>query len=78
MFIRGLFAIGQWILLYYAMTLGNTGTAITIGNITPIFVLFISIIFLKEKFNWKKALAALAILVISHVFNNIFKDSANM
>ncbi|MES2023779.1 MAG: EamA family transporter [Patescibacteria group bacterium] len=64
-FIRGLFVIGQWILLYYAITLGNTGVAVTLGNITPIFVLFLSLIFLKEKFNWKKALAAIAILAIS-------------
>ncbi len=64
-FIRGLFVIGQWILLYYALTLGSTGVAVTLGNITPIFVLFLSIVFLKEKFNWKKALAALAILAIS-------------
>ena len=64
-FIRGLFVIGQWILLYYALTLGNTGVAVTLGNITPIFVLFLSILFLKEKFNWKKALAAAAILAIS-------------
>jgi drug/metabolite transporter (DMT)-like permease len=64
-FIRGLFVIGQWILLYYAITLGNTGVAVTLGNITPIFVLFLSIIFLKESFSWKKSLAALAILIIS-------------
>jgi len=64
-FIRGLFVIGQWILLYYAITLGNTGVAITLGNITPIFVLFLSIIFLKESFSWKKSLAALVILIIS-------------
>lgn len=64
-FIRGLFVIGQWVLLYYALTLGSSGVAVTLGNITPIFVLFLSIIFLKEKFNWKKALAALAILAIS-------------
>ncbi len=64
-FVRGLFVIGQWVLLYYAITLGSTGVAVTLGNITPVFVLFFSLIFLKEKFNWKKALAASAILALS-------------
>lgn len=64
-FIRGLFVISQWVLLYYALTLGNTGVAVTLGNITPVFVLFLSIIFLKESFSWKKVLAAIAILILS-------------
>lgn len=64
-FIRGLFVIGQWVLLYYAITLGSTGVAVTLGNITPVFVLFFSLIFLREKFNWKKVLAAVAILAVS-------------
>lgn len=64
-FLRGLFVIGQWILLYYALTLGSTGVAVTLGNITPIFVLFLGIVFLKEGFNWKKALAAIAVLALS-------------
>ena len=64
-FIRGLFVIGQWVLLYYALTLGSAGVAVTLGNITPVFVLFLSLIFLRENFNWKKALAALAILAVS-------------
>jgi transporter family protein len=64
-FLRGLFVIAQWILLYYALTLGSTGVAITLGNITPIFVLLISAIVLKERVNSKKILAALAILILS-------------
>ncbi len=64
-FLRGLFVIGQWILLYYALTLGSTGVAVTLGNITPVFVLFFSIIFLRESFSWKKVLAAAAILAVS-------------
>jgi drug/metabolite transporter (DMT)-like permease len=66
-FIRGLFVIGQWVLLYYALTLGSAGVAVTLGNITPIFVLFLGALFLKEKLNWKKALAAVAILILSFV-----------
>ena len=64
-FFRGLFVIGQWILLYYALTLGNTGVAVTLGNITPVFVLLMSILFLSESFNWKKMLAAAGILILS-------------
>lgn len=64
-FTRGLFVIGQWVLLYYALTLGSTGVAVTLGNITPIFVLFLSIFFLNERSNWKKILAAVAVLGVS-------------
>ncbi len=64
-FVRGLFVIGQWVLLYYALTLGSAGIAVTLGNITPVFVLFFSLLFLREKFHWKKALAAGAILAVS-------------
>jgi len=64
-FVRGLFVIGQWVLLYYALTLGSAGIAVTLGNITPVFVLFLSLLFLRESFNWKKALAATAILAVS-------------
>lgn len=64
-FVRGLFVIGQWVLLYYALTLGSTGVAVTLGNITPVFVLFMSILFLGERFHWKKVLAAAAILAVS-------------
>jgi drug/metabolite transporter (DMT)-like permease len=64
-FTRGLFVIGQWVLLYYALTLGSTGVAVTLGNITPVFVLLLSVFLLKEKVNWKKILAVLAILAIS-------------
>jgi drug/metabolite transporter (DMT)-like permease len=64
-FIRSLFVIGQWILLYYALTLGSAGVAVTLGNITPVFVLALGSIFLKERLDWKKGLAAVAILIIS-------------
>jgi drug/metabolite transporter (DMT)-like permease len=64
-FIRGLFVIAQWVLLYFALSVGNAGVTITLGNITPIFVFIISLIFLKEHFTWKKAIAAILILVLS-------------
>jgi drug/metabolite transporter (DMT)-like permease len=64
-FFRGLIVISQWILLYYALTLGSAGSAVTLGNITPIFVFLLSIIFLKEKPTLKKAVCAGLILLLS-------------
>ena len=63
-FVRGLFVIGQWVLLYYALTLGSAGIAVTLGNITPVFVLFLAFYFF-EKISLEKALAAGAILAVS-------------
>ncbi len=64
-FVRGLFVIAQWILLYYAISRGNTGVSATLANIAPVFVFILAAIFLKEKITWKKMLAALAILILS-------------
>ncbi|MFA6305012.1 MAG: DMT family transporter [Patescibacteria group bacterium] len=64
-FIRGLFVIGQWILLYYALTVGSVGVTITLANITPIFVFILGIVFLREKVMAKKIIAALLILFLS-------------
>lgn len=62
---RGLVVITQWILLYYALTLGNTGVTVTLGNITPIFVFILSIIFLREKITVKKIITASLIIILS-------------
>lgn len=64
-FFRGLVVIAQWILLYSALTIGNAGTAVTLGNITPIFVFLLSIILLKERPTLKKITCAGLILVLS-------------
>ena len=64
-FLRGLFVIGQWVLLYYALTLGSTGVAVTLGNITPVFVFILSLIFLREKPTLKKVLASILVLAAS-------------
>ena len=64
-FIRGLFVIGQWLLLYYALALGNPGVTVTLANITPIFVFVLGALFLKEKVTTKKLLAASSVLVLS-------------
>ncbi len=64
-FFRGLFVIAQWVLLYWALSRGSAGVTLTLGNITPIFVFVLSIIFLKEKPTLKKLIAAGLILVLS-------------
>jgi uncharacterized membrane protein len=64
-FIRGLFVITQWLLLYYALTKGNAGVVVTLGNITPIFVFVFSVIFLRENPTIKKISAAMLVLILS-------------
>lgn len=64
-FFRGLFVIAQWILLYYAISQGNTGVSVTLANIAPIFVFILATLFLKEKITWKKIIAGIAILILS-------------
>jgi drug/metabolite transporter (DMT)-like permease len=64
-FVRGLFVITQWLLLYYALSKGNAGVTVTLGNITPIFVFAFSVIFLKERATFKKITAAGLVVVLS-------------
>lgn len=64
-FIRGIFVIIQWVLLYYALSLWNAGVTITLWNITPIFVFILGILILKEKITIRKILTASLILLLS-------------
>lgn len=64
-FLRGLFVIAQWVLLYFALSHGNAGVSVTLGNITPIFVFILSAIFLREKPTLKKLLVSILILGLS-------------
>jgi drug/metabolite transporter (DMT)-like permease len=64
-FFRGLFVIGQWLLLYYALTAGSAGVTITLANITPVFVFILGALFLKEAITTKKLLAALSVVILS-------------
>lgn len=66
-FLRGLFVIAQWVLLYFALSQGNAGVSVTLGNITPIFVFILSAIFLREKPTLKKLLVSILILGLSLV-----------
>ena len=69
LFLRTLFVIGQWICLYRAMTFINAGVALTISSTAPIFVFFLSAIFLREKISWKKFFAAITILIATFLFD---------
>lgn len=62
---RGLIVITTWVLLYFALSKGNAGVTITLGNITPIFVFILSSLFLREKFTIKKVLASILVLALS-------------
>jgi len=64
-FIRGLFVIAQWLLLYYALSMGSAGVTLTLGNITPIFVFVFGALFLKEKITYKKVLTVVSVLILS-------------
>lgn len=64
-FVRGLIVITTWILLYIALSRGNAGVTLTLGNITPIFVFILSVIFLHEKPTLKTVVMSILILVLS-------------
>ncbi len=64
-FLRSLFVIGQWVLLYLALSKGNAGVTVTLANITPIFAFMLGAVLLKEKITFKKLLAAIMILFLS-------------
>lgn len=64
-FIRGLFVIAQWLLLYYALSKGSAGVTTTLGNITPIFVFILAFLLLREKITIKKVSTASAVLILS-------------
>ncbi|MBF0180272.1 MAG: DMT family transporter [Magnetococcales bacterium] len=63
--VRGVFVIVQWLLLYFALTNGKSGVTLTLGNITPIFVFLLGVLFLKESITKKKLAAALSVLILS-------------
>ena len=64
-FLRGLFVISQWTLLYLALSKGNAGISMTLANTAPIFVFFMGVMLLGEKANFKKFLTAAFILILS-------------
>ena len=65
--VQNVMAIIQWILLYGALAKGNAGVTLTLMNTAPIFVFFLSVIFLREKPTLKKLLASALILGLSFI-----------
>ncbi len=65
--LRLLFVIGQWLLLLSALKWGNPVIVKTISDASPLFVVFISVIFLKEKIS-RLSLAATSLIVLGMIF----------
>lgn len=68
-FIRSLFVLTQWILLYSALAVGNAGITITLSSTAPVFVLFLGYFFLKEKISLKKFIAAALVICLAFLIN---------
>jgi len=66
LFLRSIFVIIQWLLIYKALTMGSAGVTMTLANVAPIFTFILAAIFLKEKITLKKVLAS--ILIASFFF----------
>jgi drug/metabolite transporter (DMT)-like permease len=62
LFVRSVFVIIQWLLLYEALTLGSTGVSVTLANVTPVFTFILAAIFLRERITLKKILASALIV----------------
>lgn len=55
LFSRSLIVIAQWLLFYTALSGGAAGVTVTLANLTPIFVFFLGVVFLKERPTLKKS-----------------------
>lgn len=56
--LRGIFVIGQYLLLYKAFTMTSVGVALTTANVAPALVVFGGILFFGERWSWKKVIPA--------------------
>lgn len=65
--LRGLTVIAQWVLLYYALTLGSAGVVVTLSNITPAFVFVLGVLFLREQATWRKGISAGLVVALSAI-----------
>ncbi len=59
---RAVFVIGKWILLLYAVSLGNPPVVKAVSEVTPLFVLFLSFVFLSETIDRYKILGSASIV----------------
>jgi len=69
LFIRSLFVIIQWLLLYAALIKGSAGISYTLANTTPIFVIILGVFFLKEKLSLRKIIATVLVLILAMMIN---------
>ncbi len=53
---RGVFVAGKWLLFLYAVALGAPALIQTVGEVTPLFVVILAALFLKEPFTRAKLL----------------------
>lgn len=65
MALRAVFVIGQYLLLYQALTLASVGVALTLANTTPALVLLLSIIFLGEAWSWRRVVPAVLAVAVA-------------
>lgn len=68
-FIRGLFVIAQWVLLYSALSKGNAGVAVALANTTPVFVFILGYLILRERLTLKKLVSAVLIIIMAIALN---------
>lgn len=66
LFLRSVFVIVQWLLIYKSLTIGNAGVTLTLANVSPVFTFILAAIFLKEKITARKVLASM--LIVSFFF----------
>ncbi|KPA17547.1 membrane protein containing DUF6, transmembrane [Candidatus Magnetomorum sp. HK-1] len=69
LFVRSLFVIIQWLLLYAALIKGSAGISYTLANTTPIFVIILGVFFLKEKLSLRKIIATVLVLILAMMIN---------
>jgi drug/metabolite transporter (DMT)-like permease len=64
-FIRSTVVIARWVIMYYALSMGNAGVTLTLVNTSPIFVFVLSTLILKEKIELKKAITAILVFILA-------------
>jgi drug/metabolite transporter (DMT)-like permease len=63
LFIRGIFVIGQWLLLLYAIQLGNPVVSKALGDTIPIFVVVFSYLIWKNRMKPRKILGTVIVVI---------------
>ncbi|KKW42013.1 MAG: EamA-like protein transporter family [Candidatus Magasanikbacteria bacterium GW2011_GWA2_56_11] len=61
-FLQAAMAIGQWLLLYSALSRGESGITVTLANTVPIFTFIFGALFLRERITVKKVVATALVI----------------